>query len=356
MTENPLRVLTLPAFRNRPGNPYNALLYAAIEEFENVEVTEYNKHAALKQRFDILHIHWPERMYSSPGYLLAMIYSIYWILLITILKLRGTRLVWTAHNLREHDIRRPVLRRFMWFWFTRQVDGVLVLSESSKSSLLAEYPPLSKVPVFVTPHGHYRDSYPNEISKAEARIRLGYTGEDTVISFVGTVKPYKNALSLIRAFMEIHEPEFRLVVAGQVSEPALEKEIREVAQSDIRIMLNLEFIPDEDLQIFFRACDLIVFPYLSILNSGSAYMALSFDSPLLVPNMGSMQEIQTEFGAEWVLTYDGDLDADTLYRATVAVTNRDETKLTRPEFMSWQEIATATNQAYQAILSQEKNT
>ena len=69
--------------------------------------------------------------------------------------------------------------------------------------------------------------------------------------------------------------------------------------------LHLRSVPVEDVQAHFAAADLVVLPYRKTLNSAVALLALSFDRPVLVPNAGSMAELQREVGAEWVLIYEG---------------------------------------------------
>jgi len=57
-----------------------------------------------------------------------------------------------------------------------------------------------------------------------------------------------------------------------------------------------------------NAADLVVLPYLDILNSGSAIWALSFGRPVLLPNRGAMPELAESVGSDWVRLFDGPLD------------------------------------------------
>jgi beta-1,4-mannosyltransferase len=56
----------------------------------------------------------------------------------------------------------------------------------------------------------------------------------------------------------------------------------------------LEFIPDNEVQYFFNACDIVVLPYKKILTSGSVLLALSFGSFILAPSIGNITEIMDE--------------------------------------------------------------
>ena len=52
---------------------------------------------------------------------------------------------------------------------------------------------------FVIPHGHYRAAYPNDVTRAEARERLGIAPDARVVAFVGQVRAYKNVPELVVA-------------------------------------------------------------------------------------------------------------------------------------------------------------
>src|SRR5437879_12899485 len=56
-----MRILAWPAFRPDTGNPYNALLYGAVER-RGAEVDEFTPRRLLSGRYDVWHIHWPDRI------------------------------------------------------------------------------------------------------------------------------------------------------------------------------------------------------------------------------------------------------------------------------------------------------
>ena len=98
------------------------------------------------RRYDIVHLHWPEwYLYRRPfpGWSPAAPCSSWhsrWA------RLRGARLVWTAHNLHPHE-RTP--RRYTdWFFsvFTRLVDAVISPTESQVEPLRRRFPRLARTP------------------------------------------------------------------------------------------------------------------------------------------------------------------------------------------------------------------
>ena len=70
------------------------------------------------------------------------------------------------------------------------VDAFIVLSESSVKQTVVLNPWLQRLPYRVIPHGHYRGIYP-DISREEARRRLGLRTDERVILWFGKIKRYK---------------------------------------------------------------------------------------------------------------------------------------------------------------------
>jgi glycosyltransferase involved in cell wall biosynthesis len=346
--EAAVRVMALPAFCNRKINPYNALLYSAVARVGAV-VVEVSPRNVLCRRHDVVHVHWPEYFFDAPGLGRALAKSAATVLVLSALRFCNVRLVWTIHNLRGHEQWHPRLSAKMWRWFVRRVDGYIALTPTGRDEAIKRYPELCGRPSFVIPHGHYRDEYPDCMSREAARTALGLPPDAPVVGFFGTIRPYKNVPAMVAAFRQVPDADWRLVVAGKPVMPEIKTEIEQAAKNDRRIRVDLDFVPPERVQVYLRAADLIVFPYLDILNSGSAMLALSFDRPILVPERGAMAELRETVGAEWVQTYRGDLRPDLLIEAMAWATTapRDADRLFRQ--LDWDAIGRQTLLAYQSV-------
>jgi len=93
--------------------------------------------------------------------------------------------------------------------------------------------------------------------------------------------------------------------------------LRRLADQDERVRLSLEFVPTEKVPLYMGASDVVVLPFNSILNSGSVFLALSFNRAVLAPRLGSLPEIQSRVGARWVNLYDGALSTRHLQQVLV---------------------------------------
>jgi beta-1,4-mannosyltransferase len=119
--------------------------------------------------------------------------------------------------------------------------------------------------------------------------------------------------------------------------------------SDNRVRTYLDFIPQDQAQLYFRAADLVVLPYREILNSGSALLALSFDCPILVPLRGTLGELQAQVGKDWVRAYTGEMTAAHIEDAMHWALNTPRPHQAPLQALDWQELAQQTVHAYKFV-------
>jgi beta-1,4-mannosyltransferase len=184
------------------------------------------------------------------------------------------------------------------------VDGIIVLSESSRIQILKHHPKLREIPHVVTRLGHFRDEYPPIPGKKAARHSLGLQPSDFVFLNFGQIRPYKNVPHLLKTFRSCKSSTLRLIVAGKPINTELKDEIIGAAGGDSRILLDLKFVDNEMLVNYLAAADLVVLPFSQILNSASVMLSLSFARRVLVPRTAAFNELRQDVGGNWILTYD----------------------------------------------------
>jgi glycosyltransferase involved in cell wall biosynthesis len=343
-----MRILALPAFKNRAENPYNASLYAALSEIPGVTVAEFTNRRVVTERWDIVHIHWPDTPLHRTRAGQAALYSFLLIARLWWARMLGARIVWTVHNLRSHTARWPRIEKWLWRLFVPLVHSSIHLSHAGREMAMDSFPGLAAKPSCIVPHGHYRDCYPNGSSREQARAALGIAPAAPVIAFTGQIKAYKNVPALIRAFIEAADPDAVLLIAGRPGDAAIEAELNAAAGGHPRIQFHLGLIPDDRMHLYLNACDLAAFPYRDILNSGSAILALSFNRPALVPARGAMAELRQAAGADWVHTYEGDLTGPVLAEALRQAVGASRPAVCDLSALSWPTVAAGTLAAYRS--------
>ena len=349
-----LRVLAWPAFDNKTGNPYNRLLYSAMMELDapvNVTVDELTPRRAVSGRYDIIHVHWPDDFLSIESIVRSSTYVGGELALLAAAHARGSRIVWTGHDLGPHESHHPGLERVFWKGFPPLVDGFISLSHDGLHQAKRQIPRLKEIPSAVVPHGHYRDAYPAPIDSNEARASLGLHRDAPVLLHIGRIRPYKNVPHLVRIFRQWRSQEARLFVVGNPSNEMLRRSIKMAAQHDSRIRLDLRFVPDNIVPRYLAACDLVVLPYDHILHSGTALLGLSFNRPVLVPARGAMSELRQSVGADWVRTYYDKLTPKHLSRALHWATTTDRANVAPLDNLEWDVLARKTVDLYQDVLA-----
>ena len=305
-----LRVLARPAYSSLQNNPYTTLLYREVAA-AGLEVVEYRPHRPWLQRYDVLHVHWPESVFDHT--LIEAIpttEALYWGAREA--KRRGARLLWTVHNLATHEHRHAKRERSFMERFVAELDGFVVLTHASLDAARAKHPGLRTLPHWVVPHPHYRGQYADTTTRARARDELGIPESAKVLLVFGRMYEYKDVPALLRAARQAPTENWVVLVAGEPRTAQVAEDLRAEGGGDPRIRYHLRYIPSDEAQVFFRAADLVVQPYREILNSGTALLALSFDRPVLLPNHGAGADLAAEFGPPWVHAYRGELTPEVL--------------------------------------------
>ena len=346
------RVLAWPGGGFRARNPYTWLLYSHLARL-GVQARDFTAARALRGGYDVLHIHWPEKPLSALPGLGKVVGAGLGVGLLEAAHRQGARIVWTAHNVRPHESRDTGLERWYWSQIVRRVDAVIHPSVSSRAAVEARYPELARQPSSVIPLGHFRGTYPDRVTRAEARAGFGIRTGTRALTFLGLVRPYKNIPHLIRTVRSLPaDTSVVLLVAGKPLTSDLAAVVEAAAGSDPRVRLTLRRVPDDEVQRYLRAADLVVLPFTDITNSASALLALSFDRPVLVPSLGAMSELQALVGPDWVRTYCGDLTPAVLSDAITWAGQRADA-MPDLDALDWSAIARRTLSLYQAVIRGE---
>ena len=344
-----MKILAWPAFRNCGPNPYTKLLYSHVQEL-GVASEDFSFWRALTHRYDVFHLHWPEYYIAQRNPLKALVGTIAVLVVVWWQRLMVAKVVWTVHNLHSHNQTWPVAEDWFWSIFIKSIDGVFFLTASGRQLAVHFRPQLTKLCSFVVPHGHYRGEYPNTVSREKARAELGLHANSRVITFFGTIAPYKNIPRLIEAFRAgFEDDDMTLIIAGQCASASELARVQSAAANDDRIRIIARHIPPAEVQVFLNCADLVVLPYSEILNSGSAILALSFDRPVLVPDQGAMPELRSVVSARWLRCYSGDLTPEVLIDAVIWARGIQNGECPDLQTLEWIDVARKTRDAYAVL-------
>ena len=252
--------------------------------------------SCLRGDLDVVHFHWTSAFLVSQSRAMSVIKSSHFVLACQILKCSGVKLIWTVHNLFEHERRDPAWERRAHQILCRFYDRIIVHCPRAVGIVHQAYDlPTSHLGRFVVvPHGHFIDQYPNQVTRAEARRRFGLNTSDFVFLYFGQIRPHKNLPLLIDVFKRLDHPHAHLIIAGEPPNDALERQILTLAAEHRRIYPYLGRVPDEDIQYFMNASDVVVLPFQDILTSSTMILSMCFGKSVITPISGCSPDILVE--------------------------------------------------------------
>ncbi len=336
-------------------NPYQALLSQSLKDL-GVKVESMNCNivrlpVVLKKRnIKILHLHWLHPFFVSKTNLRAFMRLVKFLFVLSVVRLAGVRIVWTVHNLQNHEQRNVPVDRLCTYITPRLANDIIAHCKKAKEEIITACRLRGGKTITVIPHGHYIDAYKNNVSKTDARQRLNLSLENTLFMFFGSIRPYKGVLHLIEAFSRLSETNAQLIIVGRSNHKRLNESIENRVAESRNIVFFKGFVDDDEIQVYMNAADAVVFPYKDILTSGAVMLAMSFGKACIAPRLGCIGEVLDDQGA---FLYEGE-DKSMLSRALLAaIEKRAELNAMglynkeRARRFNWQHIAQDTLKVYQ---------
>jgi glycosyltransferase involved in cell wall biosynthesis len=244
-------------------------------------------------RPDLLHLHWPEEFYRWRGEGALPDRAQHFLDRLKAMRAAGVPMVWTVHNVAPHDVRDAGLDDRVYRSVIEMADLIHHHCPCSVTTLAQRYGVSPDKPAFVQAHGHYF-SYPNTISREDARRELGIPPQARVFLQFGQIRGYKGLNLLLNAFDQLKLDRKHLVVAGQYTPPsgrgaALERlQLAWRKRTASNFLLVGRSIDSARIQLYVNAADCMVLSHTAGLNSGVAVLAMSFGKPVIGPDLGCL--------------------------------------------------------------------
>ena len=196
------------------------------------------------------------------------------------------RVVYLCHNVLPHE--RSLVDTLLIRTGFAGVKRFLVQSREDGDNLLL----IKRNAVLrVHPHPIYDTFNRGRYSVESARQQTGVTGR--VILFFGLIRPYKGVGVLLEAFAKmLQRIQATLMVVGEFyesKEPYLNR-ISELGIDD-RVRVVDGYVPNEQIEMYFKSADVVVLPYLSATQSGITQIAFGFDKPVIVTRVGGLPDV-----------------------------------------------------------------
>ena len=170
-------------------------------------------------------------------------------------------------------------------------------SDQVRKDLFTVLPGTDPNKVITSPHPVYDFGEPgrSKRSKAEARQVLKLPADVRLVLFFGFIKAYKGVNNLIDSAHHLREEfgdDLRVLIVGDIygeKQPYVDR-IAASGAADIIDLID-GFVPDETVEDYFLAADLVVLPYVSATQSGIVQIAYNYDLPVVTTDVGGLPEV-----------------------------------------------------------------
>ncbi|MDA3843550.1 MAG: glycosyltransferase [Candidatus Kapabacteria bacterium] len=171
--------------------------------------------------------------------------------------------------------------------FLNQNHGFVVMSKKVEQDLLSLKPDAKYI---FHEHPLY-EQFGEAIPKDEACKKLNIPADKKVLLYFGFIRDYKG-LDLLIDSLKYLPDEYVALVAGEVygNFDKYSKQIKDSGLTD-RVILNVRYIGDEEVPVFFSAADVSVLSYKSATQSGIVGISYNFDLPVIATDVGGLKEM-----------------------------------------------------------------
>ncbi|MEF8849111.1 MAG: glycosyltransferase family 4 protein [Candidatus Thermoplasmatota archaeon] len=346
MVENTKKVVMIPhdhEYINKLKDSLeeNAVEVSSLKPFHYSTLFNFLKVFWLKFKgFKIIHVHW---LYVFPFVWLMKLFVLFG-------KKLGYRFVWTIHNVLPHEVESKDIEKTRWFF--KNMDHCFIHYKSNVKNL-EEVLGFKPENVKVIYHPTFEGSYPNNIGKNEARQKLGVPLDKKMVLCFGMFRKYKG-MELFADVFESLDEDFYGVIAGEGKDKNVLRYLKNKEEKVDNLKVFDGFVKDENIQVFFNACDVVVLPYLNVTTSGVVLLAYSFSRPVITTNVGGLKEVVEDGETGFLIPPD---DVESLEKAVKKIFSLGHMEMGEKAYQlskekfSWDKVAKATDEIYKKVIS-----
>ncbi len=212
----------------------------------------------------------------------------YGIIIRLLKKFSSAKILFVVENFVSHEKRW--FDHFFTQWTLKKADEFISFSKHINEQVKAHFPTKRITTTTLPPFNHFDQG---RYAKTSAREKLNITQKRVVLYF-GLIRKYKGLDQLIRAMklMQEKDPDCMLLAVGECYED-IETYRKLIATLGLEKQIQLinAFIPNEEVEPYFKAADVVCLPYYSGTQSGILMMAYGFGKPVVITNVGGIAEL-----------------------------------------------------------------
>ena len=242
-------------------------------------------------RPELLHLHWLHPWFLEAGLFATLRRTRGFLAQIREARALGARVIWTAHNLINHERLHVRVDSYVTRKVARGADAIIAHGQAARQRLVEFCGNQISERIEIIPLGHHIGESANTIDRNSARSELGLEANQIVLLFLGRIRNYKGVAELLEAFLEAAPgASCKLLIAGKTHGDEARLQLKRRCKQTPNVELHYGFVPDDRIQVFMNAADFVVLPYRDILSSDATLLATSFAKAVIAPRLACLTE------------------------------------------------------------------
>ena len=242
----------------------------------------------------VFHLHWHEIFFNGIKERTKIIeYTRLAIININVLKSLGFKIIWTLHNSISHDC-QFISEEIVFINKIIELSDKIVIHDIDVIDIVKPWYEIPIDKIIICKHAKYE--VPIELIKKKGTIsnlirkRYSIPNNGIIFGVIGQIREYKNIKSIIEAFLRISasNDNLFLLIAGNPVKYNVEF-LEKSAKNNNNIMIDLRFIPEQELIEIMQDIDCMILNYKNILTSGSYHLAETLGCPIITPELGLLK-------------------------------------------------------------------
>ena len=276
----PLKYYFSPPPTKKKTNEYVNNFYETLSK--EVDLVNYNKKAFSRSfdylkfslKSDVMILNWPEDILHLRFGVIQLFVSYFTFLFF---KMKGGKIIWVCHNKDSHTKKYKPLRILTRKFYTRFADKIIVHSEDA-----LQYLADVKNKVTFLNHPVYSQSVLHKEINEKSSI-------DVLIW--GKIISYKGLNEFITNYKK-YKCTFNVLITGEADKQYLK--ILQKNASGTNIMVEDNFISENQLETYFSTCKIILLPYLDsdTFSSGALIHSINSNKVIIGPHVGNFIDLE----------------------------------------------------------------
>lgn len=203
----------------------------------------------------------------------------------------GIGIVYTVHNVLPHE--NGNRHRSLYRKLYTLADRFICHDVAAQQRLVEEFG-VDPIRISLIPHGPLLA--PAQLgSQLVARRRLGIRPDLPLVLWQGILRPYKGVAFLLNAWRQVCDrvPDAQLAIVGTGDDVLLAAVTKQVADLGLssNVQLTLRFVSVSQLEDYYTAADILVYPYAEATTSGALLTGIGYGKAILATRLPAFEQI-----------------------------------------------------------------